>query len=265
MTRSSRARTVIGLVVAFAFAVPLVAMLSGSFREPGRPPPRALEIVPDPVSTEGYRDAFGAAPLGRAIVFVPLAVYTSSRAGLAIALAGRTRRARLLGFVLLVLMLPVTAVWIPRFVMFEALGFVGTYVPLVAPALAGGSAFFVLLYAVAFLRIPRDVLDAARLEGASPGRIWARVAMPMARGTTVAVSMLAFALSWGNFIDALLYLQRESTYTAPLALRYLEQLGPTNWPVLLAGSVAVTAPVVVAFAIAERWFLSPGKAVWLAR
>lgn len=267
-------RAVAGILVAALFAVPLLAMVAGSLRRPGLPPPRGFEAIPDPVTLDAYRVAFGVSPLARALgnslgvaaVFVPVAVLVASWAGFAIALEEGRRRVRAVALVVGVLMVPLTAVWIARFVLFEALGLVGTYVPLVAPALAAGSPFFVLLYVIAFLRIPREVFDAAALEGARPFTVWRRVAMPLARGTTIAVAMLAFVLSWASFVDPLLYLDRESTFTAPLVLRYLEQLGPTNWPVLLAGSVVVTAPVVVAFAVAQRRFLAPELAPrWFGR
>ena len=265
---------VVATLVALLFAIPLSLMLTGALRQPGMPPPSGFELVPSPVSADGYRGAFANSPLARSLLnslivaafAVPLSILVASWAGFAIARARGAARTRLLAGVLLLLMVPVTAVWIPRFAIFKSLGLVGTYVPLIAPALLGGSPFFVLLYALAFRRVPQDLYDAAALEGASPFRIWRRIGMPLARSTTVAVGVLAFLLSWGNFIDPLLYLRDESTYTAPLALRFLEQLGPTNWPVLLAGSAVVTAPVLAGFFLAQRYFLSERSTTgWFGR
>jgi multiple sugar transport system permease protein len=249
-------------------------MAAGSLRRPGLAPPRSLELIPNPVTLDAYRAAFRLAPLGRALlnsllvaaISVPLAVVSASWAGFAIAQMDGPRRRRLLGVVLLLLMVPATAVWVTRFAIFKTLGLVNTFGPLVAPALMGGSPFAVLLYAYAFRRIPRDVYDAARLEGASAYTIWRRIAMPLVQATTVAVGMLAFLGSWSNFIDPLLYLNSERRFTAPLALRSLETLGPTNWPVLLAGSILVTAPVVAVFLVAQRYFLQEERGLgWLGR
>jgi ABC-type glycerol-3-phosphate transport system permease component len=260
--------------VAALFATPLLVLVAGSLRRPGLPPPRSLELVPDPVTAEGYRQAFRLAPLARAMgnslfvagVSVPIAILTASLAGFAIAQMPPERRKRLILVVLLLLMVPVTALWLSRFAMFRAAGLIDTPWPLIAPALMGGSPFAVLLYVYAFRRIPSEVYDAARLEGASAVHIWRRVAMPLVRATTAAVGMLAFLAAWANFIDPLLYLSTESKYTAPLALRYLEQLGPTNWPVLLAGSAVVTAPVVIVFFLAQRRFLQEERGIgWLGR
>jgi multiple sugar transport system permease protein len=270
----ARAHALTGALVAAVFAAPLVVMISGSIRRPGLGPPRSLELIPDPVTAEGYRQAFRLAPLARAMgnslfvagISVPIAILTASLAGFAIAQMPPHRRRRLIAVVLLLLMVPVTALWLARFAMFKAAGLIDTPWPLVAPALMGGSPFAVLLYVYAFRRVPSEVYDAARLEGASGLAIWRRVAMPLVRATTVAVGMLAFLAAWANFIDPLLYLNTESKYTAPLALRYLQQLGPTNWPVLLAGSAIVTAPVVVMFLLAQRRFLQEERGIgWLGR
>lgn len=262
------------LVVSAAFLFPLVVMITGSLRQPGLPPSRDLELIPDPVTLAGYRAAFSMVPLARsmlnslvvAAVYTPVAVIVASWAGFAIAQVRGRQRRLLVGAVLVLLMIPVTAMWIPRFAIFETAGLVGTYVPLIAPALLGGSPFFVLLFAFAFRRVPAEIYDAARLEGAGPLHVWRRVAMPLVRPTTAAVAMLAFVQSWAGFIDPLLYLTRRETFTAPLMLRFLEELGPTNWPVLLAGAAAVTAPVVLVFLLMQRFFLREERGIgWVGR
>ena len=177
-------------------------------------------------------------------------------------LTGRARTL-LAGLLLVLAMVPLTAIWIPRFVMFKSLGLVGTYAPLIAPAFMGGSPIFVLLYFVAMRRIPPELLDAARMEGAGTLRLWWRVVMPLVRPTSAAIALLTVVLFWGNFIDPLLYLQREEQLTAPPMLRALEQLGPTNWSVFLAGALVVSLPVVLAFLLAQRflWSLENGEKV----
>src|ERR671919_3161722 len=258
-------------VVSILFLLPLVAMLSGSLRPQGLPPPRGVELIPADPSLGAYRTAFSIVPLARSVlnslvvaaISVPIAVLSASWGGFALAQLDRRARRRALVFLLLVLMVPVSAVWLTRFAMFKAAGLTDSYAPLVAPAVMGGSPLFVLLYWLAFRRIPGDIVSAARLEGAGPWRVWRAVAMPLVRSTTIAVALLSFALSWANFIDALLYLSTEELYTAPLVLRSLEQLGPTNWPVILSGAAIVTLPVAVAFAAALRLVVPRKGAGWL--
>lgn len=256
------------------FLAPLVVMVTGSLRAPGLPPPRGVELLPEGAGLAAYVAAFELVPFGRAllnsllicVLAVPLSVLTASWAGLALAQTSGWRWRVLAGAVLLMLMVPVTAVWLTRFTVFKALALTNTPVPLIAPALMGGSPLFVLLYAVAFRRIPPELFEAARLEGAHPLRIWRRVAMPLVRPTTASVALLAFMLFWSNFIDPLLYLSGEDAQTVPLALHSLELLGSMQWPVLLAGAVVVTLPAVVAFLGAQRAFLGEERGSgWLGR
>jgi multiple sugar transport system permease protein len=96
--------------------------------------------------------------------------------------------------------------------------------------------------------------------------MWRRLAMPLVRPVTVAIALLAFIATWGNFLDPLIYLFDPDLYTLPLGLRSLESLDRTNYPVLLAGAVVATAPVIVAFAVAQRYFLHEDRgAGWLGR
>jgi multiple sugar transport system permease protein len=256
------------------FLAPLAVMLTGSLRPPGLPPPRGVELLPEGAGLAAYAATFQLVPFGRALlnsvllaaVMVPLSVVTASWAGLALTQTSGWRWRTLAGAVLLLDMVPATAVWLTRFTVFKVLGLTGTAVPLVAPALMGGSPLFVLLYAVAFRRLPPELFEAARLEGAGPLRLWRSVALPLVRPTTAAVAMLAFGLSWSNFINPLLYLSGEDTLTAPLALHALELLGSTQWPVLLAGAVVVTLPAALAFLGAQRMFLAEERGSgWLGR
>ena len=256
------------------FALPMLMLVVGPLRAPGLPPPPYLQLWPDNPSLQSFRDAFTLVPLGRALwnslvvclVAVPLTLLTASWAALALTLL-RGRVQWLLAGVLLVLaMVPVTAVWIPRFVLFNAIGLVGNSLPLMAPALMGGSPLFVLLYWVAMRRIPVEMLEAARLEGCGLLAIWWRVVMPLVKPTTTAIGLLTVVLFWGNFIDPLLYLRTEKQLTAPPMLHALHLLGPTSWSVFLAGALVVSLPVVLAFLLAQRflWSFERGSG-WMGR
>ena len=129
--------------------------------------------------------------------------------------------------------------------------------PLVAPALVGTSPIYVLVFYVAFRRLPGDASTTragSRGDGAVPD-LAPDQRLPLVRPVAVAVGLLAFVLSWGNFLDPLVYLHDRDLFTLPLALRSLAQLDPTNYPLLLAGAVIATAPVLAVFLVAERWFL----------
>lgn len=262
------------IFVAFVFIFPILSLVVAPLREPGLAPPRGLEIVPDDPSLQSFRDAFSLVPLGRSllnsllvtVIAVPIAVVSASWAGLALTLIRGRMRSVIVAALVLIATVPVTAVWIPRFVLFDALRLVGTYVPLIAPALMGGSPLFVLFYAVAFNRIPREVFEAAIMEGCGTLRLWRRVAMPLVKPTTAAITILAAITFWGNFIDPLLYLKAEKDLTAPLMIHSLDLLGPTNWPVFLAASLVITIPIIVAFIATQRFFQGNERgSSWLGR
>jgi len=267
-------RQPVAVVLAALFVLPLWFLVAGSLREPGTVPPRTPELFPRPLSTQAYADALNLVDLGRyllnslavAALTVPLAVLVASWAGFALLLlAGRTRLV-LLAVSFAALMVPATALLVPRFTLYRWLGVTDTWVPLVAPALLGLSPFYVLLFYWSFRRLPAELVEAARLEDVKPFTMWRRLAMPLVRPVTVAVALLAFIASWGNFLDPLVYVFDPDLYTLPLGLRSLAVLDRTNYPVLLAGAVIATVPVVAAFAVAQRFFLHEDRgAGWLGR
>lgn len=267
-------RHALALPVSLALLLPLVFMVSGSLRPAGAPPPRTPELVPSPLAWGNYGRAFDLVDLGRytlnslivCALAVPLTLVVASWAGFAMTRAAPRLRRTLVGVSLAALMVPATALLVPRFALFRTLGLTDTFVPLVAPALAGTSPFYVLLFYWAFRRLPADLFDAARLEGLSPLATWRRVAMPLVGPVTVAVGVLAFVFTWSNFLDPLIYLYDERLYTLPLGLRALAELDRQNFPLLLAGAVVATAPVLVAFLSVQRFFFGAYRgAGWLGR
>jgi multiple sugar transport system permease protein len=228
----------------------------------------------DPVTLAGYERAFELVDLGRyaansllvAAIAVPLTVLFASWAGFAMSRLQPRARAALVALSLVVLMVPLTAMLVPRFTLFKTLGLTDTYVPLVAPALMGMSPFYVLLFYWSFRRLPSELFDACRLEGLSPLETWRRVGMPLIRPVTAAVAVLAFVFTWSNFLDPLIFLFDQEKFTLPLGLKSLAQLDAQNFPLLLAGAVTATLPVIGAFLYVQRFFLQEHRGVgWLGR
>jgi multiple sugar transport system permease protein len=262
------------LLIAVAFLLPLFFMVSGSLRKAGLPPPRSPELIPSPLAWGNYERAFELVDIPRymlnsliVVAFaVPLTVLTASWAGFAMTRLTRRWAGALIAVSLIALMIPLTALLVTRFAIFKQLGVLDTFVPLIAPAIMGTSPFYVLLYYWSFKRIPGELFEAARLEGSGPLATWWRVAMPLVRPVTVAVAVLAFVFTWSNFLDPLIYLFDQEKFTVPLGLRALSTLDRTNFPLLLAGSVAATLPVIVAFLYVQRYFLQEFRGTgWLGR
>lgn len=272
--RGSGWRTLGALAAAVLFCLPLLLLVTGSLRPSGSPPPPTPELWPDPATTAGYAEAVELGGLGRAalnsllvaLVTVPLSTLVASWAGFALTRLPRRWRSVLLGATLVALMVPVTALLVPRFTLYRQLGLTDTLLPLMAPALVATSPFYVLVFYLAFRAVPRDLYDASLLADLSPLRTWWSVGVPLVWPVTIAVAALTFVLSWSNFLEALVYVYDRDLLTLPLALRSLSTLDPSDYPVLLAGSVLATVPALLLFGVAQRSFLhsyrGPG---WLGR
>jgi multiple sugar transport system permease protein len=261
-------------LIAISFLLPLVFMVTGSLRKAGLPPPRTPELLPSPLAFDNYERAYELVDIPRyalnslivVAATVPLTLLFASWAGFALTRLPPRLVKALIVVSFAALMVPVTALLVPRFVLFRELGLTNTYVPLVAPALMGLTPFYVLLYYWSFRRLPTELFEASRLEGLTPLQTWWRVAMPLVRPVTVAVGVLAAVFTWSNFLDPLIYLFDQELFTLPLGLRALAQLDRQNYPLLLAGAVTATAPVIAAFLYVQRYFLQEYRgAGWLGR
>jgi len=254
------------LAVAFVFCLPLAWMVATSLRQPGLPPERLVDWLPNPPAWSNYLRIFEIVPLGAytlnslmvAAAAVIVTLLTASWAGLAMALASPRWRARWVALAIGLLLVPVGAVWLPRFVLFSWLRLTNTYGALLAPALMGSSPLFVLMFFWAYRRVPPEVFESARLDGAGPLAIWRWVALPLSAPTLAAVGVLTFWLYWSDFINPLLYLKSQSLYTLPIGVRQLQQLNRNNWPLLLAAAVVATLPAVLVF-LGLQQFLGGGE------
>jgi multiple sugar transport system permease protein len=222
-----------------------------------------VEIVPADASLSAYSAALAALPWATyvrnsivvVVLAVPLSLLVGSLAGWGIRLLPRRAKVTVITATFVAMLVPVTAVWATRFELYRLLGVVDTLLPLIGLGLIATSPFHVLVYAWAFHRLDPDVVDAAAVDGAGPLRAWWSIALPQVKPITLAVTVLAFTFHWGNFLDPLLYLTSPSNYTAPLGLRLLQQLAPTDWPLLMASATLLAVPSVAVFLIGQRYFL----------
>jgi multiple sugar transport system permease protein len=245
------------------FLLPLVWMITTSLRATGAPPPLKIDWIPnDPVWGNYGRVAdlvnfwqYAENSLFVVTFAVPLTVLVGSWAGFALSQLPQEWRLRLTAVSLIALMTPLTAVWLTRFLILKQVGLIDNRLSLIVPALMATSPFYVLIFMWTFLRVPSEIFDAARLDGAGAYRTWAGVAMPLATPTIMAVAVLSFAYHWSAFMEPLIYIQSSDKLTLQTGLKALATLDRTNWPVLMAGAVMVTAPVVLVFLFMQRAFL----------
>ncbi len=260
--RPALLRYLVGLLAALLFVLPLYWAWVASLRLPG-PPLSMLEWWPSQVHWQNYLTIFQLIPMGRYTlnslivvgVAVPLTLLTASQAGFALAQAGyRTRRAMVL-FSIAVLMIPSSATWLFRYQVLNWLGLLDSLWALILPAFAASSPLFVLLFYWAFRSVPQEVFEAGCLEGASALQAWWLLGLPLAWPTTVAVTILTFILYWSDFTGPVLYIFDPKKYTLAVGLQILKQYDVTNTPLLMAGAVFMTLPVLALFLVLQRLFL----------
>jgi multiple sugar transport system permease protein len=158
----------------------------------------------------------------------------------------------LLLLVLATLMLPAAATLIPLYVLMSALNLVNTYPGLILPFIAGPLGVF--LTRQFFMGIPDELLEAARIDGASEFRIFWRIAMPLATPVLATLGILTFLASWNGFIYPLVMAQEPSMYTLPVALAtFATGQYQADHGMLMAGSVVLVLPVLIVFVLVQRW------------
>jgi multiple sugar transport system permease protein len=155
------------------------------------------------------------------------------------------------------MMFPFAVRMIPLFLIFKEMGWINTYLPLIIPSYLGTHAFFIFLLHQFFLGIPKAPLESARIDGANELQIWWMVVLPLSKPALAVVAILAFEQSWGDFLSPLLYINDTSRYTLPLGLYSLitgDDVA-SQWHLVMAGTVTMILPVIIIFALAQRFFV----------
>jgi multiple sugar transport system permease protein len=256
-------RAIAGVIVSIIFTLPLFWAVIASLRQPGLPPALTIEWWPQAPQWANYTIIFSVVPMTRytlnslivVLVAIPLTLLTASLAGFAIDQLPDHRRQAMVTLSIMLLMIPDASVWLFRFQILRWVGLLDTLWALIIPAFAASSPLFVLLFYWTFRRIPTEIYEAARLDGANAIVIWQRLALPLGRPTTVGVTILTFVLYWSDFVSPILYIFQPRYYTLPVGLQILKQLDPTNWPLLMAAAVFMTMPVFFLFILSQRFFL----------
>lgn len=248
----------------FIVALPFLWMLSSSLKSQMEIflfPPR---LFPDAFRYNNYHDALTAVPFLRyfrnsvlvSSLVVVGTVVSSSFVAYGFAYLRGWGRNPLFAIVLATMMLPNQVTLVPQFLLFSELNWVNTFAPLTVPFFFGGP-FNIFLFRQFFLGIPRDYLDASRVDGATHFGTYLRIVMPMSRPVTATVAVLALFWSWNEFLLPLVYLNSEQLYTVPLGLAAFQQAyaSQTPWHWLMAASVVAVLPLIVLFFFAQRIFI----------
>ncbi|ANY10440.1 carbohydrate ABC transporter permease [Pseudonocardia sp. HH130630-07] len=157
---------------------------------------------------------------------------------------------------LLTIMLPIHVVIVPQYVLFAQLGWINTFLPLIVPKLLATDAFFVFLM-VQFIRgIPRELDEAARIDGAGHARIFAQVMLPLMVPALATTAIFTFIWTWNDFFSQLIFLTDPNLYTVPVALRsFIDAQSESSYGPLFAMSVVSLVPIFLVFLFGQRFLL----------
>ena len=258
------------LISLFAM-VPFLWMVSTSLKTPERAMEFPPKILPSPFVPGNYADVVASGKtnfllwtrntLVIAVLIVAGTTISSALAAYAFARLPFRGNGVLFTLMLATMMIPFPVTMVPLFTLFRWFGdhtgiaFLGTFKPLWLPAWFG-SAFNIFLLRQFFLTIPKELSDAARIDGCSEFGIFARVILPLSRPALAVVALFAFLGAWNDFLGPLVYLQRPEDFTLALGLQnFQSQNGGTPWHLLMAASVLVILPVIALFFLAQRSFI----------
>ena len=249
-------------LVALIVLVPLAWMVSVSFMAPGEaavfPPP----LFPKEPTLENYRTLFGTYGIGRYLansilvstLATILALLFVVPAGYAFAKLRFTGREAVFQALVAAMVVPGQIGMLPLFLELKAMGLVNSYAGALIPWLAG--IFGIFLVRQFCLSIPTDLLEAARIDGASEGLILRKIVLPALKPVLITLALFIFLGSWNDFMWPLIILADQDLYTLPVALAALSREHVQDNELMMAGSVVTVVPVLVLFLALQRHYLS---------
>jgi multiple sugar transport system permease protein len=247
---------------AFLALLPMIWMISASLMPAGEATTFPPRLFPSSVTFEHYRAVFTGLNMRRyllnstiiALTVTAVSLFVNSMAGYAFAklrFRGRDRLFRLLSAGLVV---PVQVAMLPLFLLMKELGLINSYWGVIIPTLA--SIFGIFLVRQYALGIPDDLLDAARIDGASELRIYRSIVLPVTAPILATLAIWTFLTTWNDFMWPLIVLSDESRYTLPVALASLVGEHVQDTELMMAGSVLTVLPVLVVFVVLQRYYIA---------
>jgi putative chitobiose transport system permease protein len=250
------------LAMALIMVFPMVWLVSTSFKGPeenllAMPP----QLIPQSPTLANYIDVWQTNPFGQyflnstivAVLTVVLNLVICSLAAYPLARLSFRGRGVILALIVSTIMIPFQIVMIPLYILAVNLGLRNTYLGLVLPYLA--SAFGIFLMRQAFQGVPKDLEEAARMDGCSDLGIWWHVMLPATRPALVTLGIFVFIGTWSEFLWPLILLDRPERYTLPLGVARLAGSFSLNWRLVAAGSILSVLPAILVFVLLQRFIV----------
>jgi multiple sugar transport system permease protein len=259
--RASAARLLLLLLLAAFALFPLFWMVSVSLMAPGEasqfPPP----LLPEAPGLSAYRALFETTGIARyflnslivATLGTALSLLFNATAGYAFAKLRFTGRDRIFQLLLAALVIPAQVTMLPLFLMLKELGLINSFAGVLVPVTA--SIFGIFLVRQYALSIPDELLEAARVDGASEGRIFFQIVVPALTPILITLALFTFLGVWNDFMWPLIILVDQHLYTLPVALAALSREHVQDNELMMAGSVLTILPVLLLFLMLQRYYM----------
>lgn len=218
--------------------------------------------IPHPVRWQNYPEALGYFPFLRqlrntlvvALSNVGLTLISSTLVAFSFSRLRWVGRDLCFFLMLATMMLPYQVTMIPLFMIYRSLNWINSFLPLIVPH-AFGVPFFIFLLRQFFLGIPKDLDDAATIDGCSEGGILRHIILPLAKPALATVALFQFLGSWNDFLGPLIYLSDPDKYTLPLGIQVFVSTSGVQWGWMMAATTVLTVPVIILFFFTQRTFI----------
>jgi len=251
----------IGLIV--GSILPLLYMVSTSIKPDGSEFEFPIRWIPDRIAWENYVRSFTQVKtltflkntLVVSLVSLIGEILTASLAAYGFARLRFPGRNALFVLMLSTLMLPYIVTLIPLFVLFRSLGWINTLLPLTVPAFFGGHPLYIFLLRQTYLGLPRELDEAARIDGAGFFRTWWSVLLPLTRPVLATVVILSLVFHWNDFVAPLVYLNSQDNFTLALGVRLFRDQYRTFFNLTMAFSTMMSLPIILVFFLFQKHFV----------
>lgn len=264
-----RVRSVIKHLVLIAAALvmiyPLLWLISSSLK-PNTEIFRNLSLIPQTLDWSNYSKGWNGLqrPFGHYMLNSAIIVAGSLLGNLiacsmaAYAFARLQFRGRNLWFAIMLMsiMLPIHVIIVPQYIIFSQLNWINTFLPLIVPKLLATDAFFIFLMVQFFRGLPKELDEAARLDGCGHARIYAQILLPLSLPALATTAIFTFIWTWNDFFGQLIFLTRPDMQTAPVALRtFLDSTGQSSWGSMFAMSIISLIPIFLVFLFGQKYLV----------
>ena len=271
-TKSQKTAQRVGRIITYVILIfaaviclfPFLWMISTSFKETSEIYKMPPDLIPSSPTLQNYIEGWKGADFGlffQNSLFITIVATIGTVLSSSFVAYGFARfKARFSGLLFTILlatmMLPAQVTLIPQYLMFNKLGMINTYFPLLIPSWLGGGAFNIFLFIQFFRTLPKELDEAAKIDGANSLQIFTRIMLPAVKAVMLAVLVMSLVYNWNDFFSPLIYLNDNKKFTIAIGLQFFKgSQGNVQIGQMMAMSLVALLPVLVIFAVCQKYFI----------